>query len=102
MATQAVQFELLMCCHKLTAPQTLGKKGQVLAFCYVSGCLQKNVTLQKPALVHHAKSCRPFKLFANKNYKRGNEPNQKQHLKEVQLKIPWHNRLCTEANDASA
>jgi len=53
-------------------------------------------------LVHHAKSYRPFELFANKNYKLGNEPNQKQHLKEVQLKIPQPNPLCTEANDVSA
>ena len=58
--------------------------------------------LQPLFQMHHAKSQKPFGLFANENHEPGNEPNQKQQLREVQLKIHWITPLCTEVNDASA
>jgi len=80
--------------HGLTGPPTVINSNSNEVVCPDHG--------EQPCHMHWAKSCRPFELFVNENYKLRNDPKLKQHLREVRLKIPQHSPLSAEMNNASA
>ena len=52
--------------------------------------------------LHHAKSCRPFELFANENHKLWNEAKMNATFERGSARDPRRSPLSAELNDASA